>query len=287
MNTETRGWTTSERNSSLTSSEMSMDARYITILYIIQVSNLSQVEVIHGLGRDSNNFVYRLTIFKAISPPTNPTLSKVPRPGTVGLFAEDSQVVIRISNPQAMVNADVRVQNEVAAMCLMRQALSSYRVRLIPNIYAWCPSSRGRGWILQEYMRGTQLDQNFRGLDPKLRRDLLRQIAEVFKLIQSFRLPDSVDGYDGLRFNKSSDIVTGPTTIPCGGPFSDYHEMYTQMLRRQLLEPDTSERIAGWRRNGLRDRLERFASCGITEQIIANCIPRQTLVHGDFSELFS
>lgn len=244
------------------------------------------MEAIHRLGRDSNNFVYRLIISKVISRPAAPTLSKIPRPGTVGLPAGKIPVVIRISNPQALVNEEVRVQNEVAAMSLMSQALSSYRDRLVPNVYAWCPSSQGRGWILQEHMGGTQLDQDFRGLDPERRRDLLRQIAEVFKLIQSFRLPDSVNGYGGLGFNESGDIVTGPTTIPCGGPFSYFHEMYTQMLRRQLLESDSSERIAGWRRNGLRDRLERFASCGIAEQVMANSIPRQTLVHGDFSEPF-
>lgn len=94
-------------------------------------------------------------------------------------------MVIRISNPQALVNEEVRVQNEVAAMSLMSQALSSYRDRLVPNVYAWCPSSQARGWILQEHMVGTQLDQDFRGLDPERRRDLLRQIAEVFKLIRA------------------------------------------------------------------------------------------------------
>lgn len=118
-------------------------------------------------------------------------------------------------------------------------------------------------------MRGTPLDKDFGGLDLDRRRQILHQIADVFKLIQSYSLPDSAKGYGGLAFNESGDIVTRPTTIPCGGPFSELHEMYTQILRRQLLESDSSERIAGWHRNGLRDRLELFASDGIARQVMA------------------
>jgi hypothetical protein len=61
---------------------------------------------------------------------------------------------MRISNPQALVNEEVRVQNEVAAMWLTRQALSGYELRLVPEAYGWCPSSDDRGWILEEYKEG-------------------------------------------------------------------------------------------------------------------------------------
>ncbi|KAK0127737.1 hypothetical protein ONS96_007251 [Cadophora gregata f. sp. sojae] len=241
-----------------------------------------QVLGISRLGRDSNNFAHLVELADSVCQPatSSPTAFK---PGTSSLLAGTTKVVIRLSNPQAMLNEDVRVQNEVAAMCLMRQALSTYQDRLIPNTYAWCPSVEGYGWILQEYMAGTQLDKEFHGLDRDHQQDILHQIADVFKLIQSYSLPKSVKGYGGLSFNESGEIVTGPTTIPCGGPFSEFHEMYTQMLRRQLIESDTSERIAGWRRNHLRDRLERFVTNGIAKQVAENSIARQTLVHGDFN----
>lgn len=241
---------------------------------------------ISRLGRDSNNFVHLIELAESVCQPTtsSPTVLK---PGTSSLLAGTTKVVIRISNPQAMLNEDVRVQNEVAAMCLMRQALSTYQDRLIPNTYAWCPSIEGYGWILQEYMAGAQLDKEFHGLDRDHKQDILHQIADVFKLIQSYSLPESVKGYGGLAFNECGEIVTGPTTIPCGGPFSEFHEMYMQMLRRQLIESDTSERIAGWRRSDLRDRLERFVTNGIAKQVVENSIARQTLVHGDFSKSMS
>lgn len=135
-------------------------------------------------------------------------------------------------------------------------------------------------------MEGSQLDKDFAGLDTARQQDFICQIADVFKLVQSYQLPASVKGFGRLGFDHSGNIVTGPTTIPCGGPFNEFHEMYTQMLRRQLLETDSSERIGGWRRNGIRDRLDRFAVEGIAQQVKTNSIPRPTLVHGDFSETF-
>jgi hypothetical protein len=183
-----------------------------------------------------------------------------------------------------MLNEDVRVQNEVAAMCLARQALSTYKDRLIPHTFAWQSSAEGYGWILQEYMVGVQLDKAIHGLDSEHKQDILHQIADVFKLIQNYSLPESVKGYGGLTFNESGEIITGPTTIPCGGPFSEFYEMYVQMLRRQLIETDTSELIGGWRRNDLRNRLEQFAASGIKERVLENSVARQTLVHGDFSK---
>ena len=80
---------------------------------------------IKRLGRDSNNYVYHIQLKEVVGKlaPMSPTRQ---RPGTVSLSIDKTDVVIRISNPQALVNEQVRVQNEVAAMCLTRQALSSY-----------------------------------------------------------------------------------------------------------------------------------------------------------------
>ncbi|EHL03113.1 hypothetical protein M7I_0805 [Glarea lozoyensis 74030] len=162
--------------------------------------------------------------------------------------ASATKVVIRISNPQALLNEDVRVQNEVAAMCLARQALSTYGSRLIPHTYAWQSSEEGYGWILQEYMEGVPLDKEMNGLNSDRKQDILHQIANVFKLIQNFSLPESVKGYGGLTFNDSGEIVTGPTTIPCGGPFTEFHEIKWDQ-----------------------------------KVVIENSVARQTLVHGDFN----
>jgi hypothetical protein len=116
------------------------------------------------LGRDSNNFVHLIELAESVDQPAT-SLPTVLKPGISSSLAGATKVVIRISNPQAMLNEDVRVQNEVAAMCLARQALSTYEDRLIPNTYAWRSSVEGYGWILQEYMTGVQLDKEIPGLD--------------------------------------------------------------------------------------------------------------------------
>ncbi|KAI5859398.1 hypothetical protein GGS23DRAFT_600519 [Durotheca rogersii] len=240
---------------------------------------------ISRLGRDSNNFVYYVKLSSERIDSVSELLPLPTRsPGTIALPADVTEVVVRISNPEAMVNEEVRVQNEVAAMSLARQALAGYDQSLVPLVYAWSPSSGGRGWLVQEYKRGLQLDKAFGELDREKQQDLIGQIAQVYKRIQSYPLPDSVQGYGGLGFSPTTgDIITGPTTIPCGGPFACLDEMYSQMLRRQLDESDTSTLLQGWRADGLRDRLERFASDGIMGLVRANSLSCRTLIHGDFN----
>jgi hypothetical protein len=103
------------------------------------------------------------------------------KPGTVTLPAEEADVVVRISNPE------VRIQNEVAAMALMRQALVNDYDSLVPAVFGWAPSSNGCGWIVQQYMRGTPLDKGFEALDDESLRRGSSQIAKIFQKIQSYR----------------------------------------------------------------------------------------------------
>lgn len=59
------------------------------------------------------------------------------------------------------------------------------------------------------------------------------------------------------------------------------------MRRRQLIESETLERIAGWRQNGLRNRLKHFATNRIAKRVVENSVARQTLMHGDYSKSLS
>ncbi|RDL34489.1 Protein kinase-like (PK-like) [Venustampulla echinocandica] len=263
--------------------DYSLEHRKHFIVNLLQQELGRQVLAIRNLGRDSNNFVHLAELAESVSQPVL-SVPVLQQPGTSSLPTGTTKVVIRISHPDAMLNEDIRVQNEVAVMCLMRLALSTYQDALIPNVYAWSPSSaEGYGWILQEYMGGTQIDKEFESLDRTPKEDILRQIADVFKLIQSYSLPESVKGYGGVGFGESGLIITGPTAIPCGGPFPEFQDMYLQMMRRQLAESDTSERLAGWRSTNLRERLESFAANGMKNEVVKNSVARPTLVHGDFN----
>ncbi|KAK6072339.1 hypothetical protein SCUP515_07420 [Seiridium cupressi] len=211
--------------------------------------------------------------------------SDASKPDTVSLPAGASRVVVRISNPQALANHETRTENEVATMVLMRDALASCSSQLIPEVYGWSSSSpvanSGFGYILQEQKHGVSLDSalglgrtsapksSFEELPEDKKRGLLGQIAEIFKLIQSYKLPSTVKGYGGLRFDDACNIVIGPTTIPCGGPFVTFPDMYAQMLPYRLAEAHRSDAIVrGWRdkttppgavNGNLRERLDRLA----------------------------
>jgi hypothetical protein len=91
----------------------------------------------HKLGWDSNNFVYRVELApvggtRAESNDERPTQQQL---GTAILPSSMNEVVVRISNVEALLNEDVRVENEVAAMCLMRNAFASLSLVLIECWY--------------------------------------------------------------------------------------------------------------------------------------------------------
>ncbi|KAK9426447.1 putative Aminoglycoside phosphotransferase domain-containing protein [Seiridium unicorne] len=255
-----------------------------------------EVIELSSLGRDSNNFVYQIDLSVDNTGNAPPAVDRL-KPGTIPLPTNIRKAVIRISNPLALVNHETRVENEVAAMTLMRDALSSLTDQLVPQVYDWASSSNSNsilGFILQEYKSGVGLDKAFgyagnneiKGLAEGKKRWILRQIAEVLKLIQTYRLPTSIQGYGGLRFNETGQIVTGPTTIPYGGPFKTLQEMYTQALKNQLQEADRNHIVRGWREaeGNLRERLDRLArdQGGIAKIVEENSVQRPTLVHGDF-----
>ncbi|KAJ8121611.1 hypothetical protein ONZ43_g1979 [Nemania bipapillata] len=237
----------------------------------------------HKLGWDSNNFVYRVELApvgetRAESNDEQPTQQQ---PGTTVLPLSTNEVVVRISNIEAILNEDVRVENEVAAMCLMRNALASLDRMLVPDVFAWGRStSKSPGWIIQEFKKGVQLDKAFDKMDPATQQRIQKQIAEMFKLVQDYPLPTSIVGYGGLAFAESGDIITGPTSIPCGGPFDTLEDMYTQMMRWQLADSEVSPLLKGWD-DQLRNRLDRLLAEGIVPLVRDNSIARPTFVHGD------
>ncbi|KAI0433296.1 hypothetical protein F5Y09DRAFT_299095 [Xylaria sp. FL1042] len=237
----------------------------------------------HKLGWDSNNFVYRVQLLPIEG--TRPEFNNEPppqqQPGTTVLPSSMNEVVARISNIEAILNEDVRVENEVAAMCLMRNALGSLDTMLVPDVFAWGRStSETPGWIIQEFKDGVQLDKAFDNMDLGTQQKIQKQIAEMFKLIQDYPLPASIVGYGGLAFAKSGDIITGPTSIPCGGPFNTLEDMYAQMMRWQLDDSKISPILNGWD-DQLQKRLDHFLAKGIVPLVRDNSVARQTFIHGD------
>jgi hypothetical protein len=208
------------------------------------------------------------------------------------LPANVTKLVIKFPNAAALVNEANRVQNEVAAIGIFRSALAeSSHAHLAPNVYGWQATEQTsehgivEGWIALEHMSGTPLDDALPTISPETKRRILGEIATILKNIQCYRLPPSIIGYGGFTFDSSGTIVTGPTTLPCGGPFRSLPEMHKQMLRKQLEIADDPEAeiVDGWRGSAheLRERLKRFEVNGLAQLVLDNAVDRPTLVHGD------
>ena len=193
-----------------------------------------------------------------------------------------------------MLNEDVRVANEVAAMALAREALGS---ELVPAVYGWDRGSGNSengdsyvpGWALMELKPGTQLGEKFESLEASAQRGILGQVAEIFQKLQSHKLPESIKGYGGLNFDADGNIVVGATAIYGGGPCDTLVELYTECFQTQVNFADKCDVVKGWKDTDLRTRIDKFASEGLKPLLaeVQSKMPvRPTLVHGDFGEWY-
>ncbi|KAJ5986157.1 hypothetical protein N7451_010522 [Penicillium sp. IBT 35674x] len=250
-----------------------------------------QATHISAVGSGKNNFVYRVSL-SASGPPSN----NIPSPlkfGTQALPADTTEVILRLSDPDANLNAAVRIQNEVAAINLMQKALALYPSTIVPELYGWESADDAdeagciHGWILQESMRGLPLDAIFPTLPFEDKCKIISQIAQIFKAIQTFQLPDTVKQIGGLGFNEEGDIISGPFTIPMGGPFPTHSEMFKANMNLQLQAAEENALIGGWRKvsdDNLYDRLQKFMKSCLIDDILGKTekAASLTLIHGDF-----
>ena len=239
------------------------------------------------MSKAYNNFVHE--VYLATPTPTTQSIpaSMMKKPGIMPIPSDTQRLIFRIPNPQANMNERVRVQNEVAAMVLMRAALSAtaFDKPLIPGVYGWSDNSNvnGVGWILQEFMPGETLDNVFKQFTIERQRSILSQIADVVRALQTFPLLRSVRGCGGVRFDSEGEVVSGAMSAFDAGPFDSAVGLYKAILCSQLAESDKSAVLHGWRMSGLRNSLEQFAVNGV-DKIIAQALTeedRLVLIHGD------
>jgi len=233
------------------------------------------------LGRDSNNFVHLVDLAEAIGHDETNTLAS--QPGTVKFVSSVIKAVVRLSNPNAMIDEEVRVENEVAAISLVQKALISYPCKIVPKVFAWQGSKHGLGWIVQEYLSGEQLSLHFSDLQTDKKVVVLDQVAEIFEMIQSFQ--HGVEGFGGLRFDENGSVVAGRSSLWSVGPFSTHAGMYQAIFAKQLELTQATPLLDGWKGTGLQERLQRFSTSGGFANLLARTGDIQpTLVHGDFGQ---
>jgi hypothetical protein len=244
---------------------------------------LLEVGTVTPLGRDSNNFVNLVQLEKTdLIQDTNHDLPG--QHGTHKLDPSINKIVVRISNANAMLDEEVRVENEVAAITLMHRALASLTYSPVPKVFDWetC-SSTGPGWIVEEFMEGEKLDVHLPDLSIDKKSQILDQVAELLKLIQSFN--PEVDGFGGLGFDARGRVVARRSPLWSVGPFPTYADMYQGMFNRQLKLVATTPLLDGWNEGGLSERLRNFNESGGLESLLQPSEPmRFTLVHGDICQ---
>ncbi|KAJ5526499.1 hypothetical protein N7513_010658 [Penicillium frequentans] len=258
---------------------------------ILERNYSRQTTHISAVGSGKNNFVYRVSL-RASEPPFNETSPPL-KFGTQALPPDTTEVILRLSDPDANLNVAVRIQNEVAAINLMQKALTLYPLTIVPKLYGWESADDANetgcihGWILQESMRGLPLDTIFPNLPFEDKCKIISQIAQIFKAIQIFKLPQTVTQIGGLGFNSEGDIISGPFTIPLGGPFSTHSDMFKANLNLQLQAAERNVLIGGWRKgsdDNLYDRLQNFMKSSLIDDILGKTEKSTdlTLIHGDF-----
>jgi hypothetical protein len=180
-----------------------------------------------------------------------------------------------MSNPDANLNEEFRIQNQVAIMSLAQSALTStLNRRIIPLIFDWedttpnCP-----GWMINEWMPGSKLeDEEWKALDVAKRDDVLTQMATIVKALQAFELP--FQHFGGVGYDDEGGLVGRAMTIPCGGPFKTYAKLCEGMLEWQLSARDSCSILMQGDEAGLRVRLQKLVSerVSISPQTFRMCV---------------
>jgi hypothetical protein len=183
-----------------------------------------------------------------------------------------------------MLDEDVRVENEVAAITLMHRALADLTYRPVPRMYAWdtC-SSVGPGWIAEEYINGEKLSLHLPDVSVDKKTLILDQVAELFGMIQAF--DPEVDGFGGLGFDGDGRVGAQKSSLWSVGPFLNYASMYQGIFKRQLELAATTPFIDGWNEGGLKERLHHFNESGGLKSLKSPFKSmRFTPVHGDICQ---
>lgn len=223
-------------------------------------------------------------VFPTSFPEGQPGTSKPPPEGV-------SALVIRLSNPRAEgLNNANRVENEVASLYLARQSLQRFGVSpVVPAVYAWSPSKihdvpheEGFGWIMTEFMRGSDLDAQFPNLSRGERVSVIEQIADVFGAIQRAQIPEGATDFGALTL-VDGKVISGQMPLVKGGPWGTYSALWVAKLQAQLQDSENSPLLEGWKTGHIRDRLDRFLADGVDKVLEEVDVTQRVLVHGDLS----
>lgn len=181
-------------------------------------------------------------------------------------------------------NELVRIENEVAALALAREALKPDLGQLIPRIFGWRGAGDGsdNGWFLQERMSGSSLPRDFDVKDANGKATILGQMADILAGFQRYKLPETIDRFGGVGFDADGLYISKALTTFDVGPFDEYDELIRAIIVAKLKEADANPRVDGWRGNDIRKRLDNFIARGLPNLLSQSNLSEKVLVHADF-----
>lgn len=246
----------------------------------LQLGKITPVAYEENFPFPYNNFVYAVNVDLETSHARNRAQWQ---PGTQAIPPGLDSFIIRLPNPISGYNDKTRVENEVASLSIARDALQAKFPGFIPRVFGWGSARHGQGWILQEYMTGSPLLDDFSQMSDANRACILRQMADVLSGFQLIELPANIRDYGGLGFGPSGEYVSAPMSILDAGPFPTYEDLVKATIQSKLAKTDTDPQVEGWRANGVRTRLEKFIAEGLHVAMKSMGSFPKALVHADFS----
>ncbi|KAJ3128240.1 hypothetical protein HK100_009290 [Physocladia obscura] len=234
-----------------------------------------------------NNFLYKITFTQPHSlTPLEISESEAVKSTTP--LNPTTNAILRLCNPLAsgLSHTPTRIQNIVAAHILVNRSLLRRNLPpLAPAVYAYGHDKGGFAWSLDEYKRGVDLDTVFSTLSREDKREATAQVANLVAAVQQAVVGVSAgERVCGLTFDENGEILEdGEMTVLPAGPFNGVREYWDALFREQLSDADKSLVLDGWKRNGIRARIERFLSGGVGAVLENVDLEKRVLVHRDFT----
>ncbi|KKP05608.1 aminoglycoside 3'-phosphotransferase/choline kinase domain protein [Trichoderma harzianum] len=257
-------------------------------LNALQSKSIDPIEYVMDCPFPYNNFIYHVTLESPISRPMTikSSQSDKAQPGTVPFPAHSASLLIRLSNsdPRTGLNNNNRVENEVAFMVLVRQALAKTKYsHIIPDVYSWADTDSGQAFTMQQYMPGTIPAKTFEALSLEDKSIVLGQMADILALLQQFDIPKTVEMFGGLKFDEHGNVASGQMSLFKGEPSTTYKDFIRSIFKIKLQEADENPVIVGWEENGLRAKLDKFIGHQLDEILKDYEQVRRVLIHGDLT----
>ncbi|UKZ78651.1 hypothetical protein TrVFT333_006397 [Trichoderma virens FT-333] len=254
----------------------------------LEANSIDPVEYDMNTPFPYNNFIYHVTLASPVIKPINiisPQSDQI-QPGTIQFPENSTSFIVRLANsdPRTGMNNTNRVENEVAIMTLVREALKKTEYsHTVPDVYSWASLTSGQGFTMQQYMPGTNADRFFEALSLQDKSIVLGQMADILSLLQKFEIPKTVKLFGGLSFDKHGEVISAQTSLFKGEPSATYMDFIRAIFKVKLQEADDNPVMQGWKENGVRTRLEKFIDCQLEEILKGYEQDRKVLIHGDFT----